>query len=206
MYCTNKFKKSHTTTRDNKEIYASFEALELEIKKLQPIAQINLYSAATQFLLSLSEDPHDAINPLEVFIYRCDSIIGKNDEAGRKIILALGAIALSLSMMALGAALGVGIGMMLGLWNTPLVFMSALLGTQTAPLVVALTSVSAGIGTGLIAQFMFFKEPGIKTALNHCVETIKQSHLSETKVIEEEQEGHTMEDSQSTSTSSQPFH
>jgi hypothetical protein len=178
MYCNKKFIKSLEHTRKNKLIYEAFNRLETEIKKLNYIDQINLYSATTQYLDSLN-DENDSINPMEVFIIRCNSIVPMEEETLKTIGLILGVIALSLSVVILGAAIGIGIGMMLGLWQTSLIFMTSLLAAETAPLIVATASVTSGIGMGLTSGFLFFKEPGVKKALNNCIEAVKQSHLPE---------------------------
>jgi hypothetical protein len=179
MYCNNKFKKALQTTHKNKAIYEAFNALEMEIKKLDYMVQLNLYSAATQYLESIIQDPNDSINPLEVFVLRCNSIIDDKHDTIKKIGLALAVIAISLSVVMTGAALGIGIGILLSLWQTPLMFMTSLFAAETASLIVASSSAVAGFGAGLLSQFLFFKEPEIKGALDNCVEAIKQSHLSE---------------------------
>lgn len=178
MYCNNKYNKALKIIHKNKSIYEAFEVLETEIKKMDTITQLNLYSATTQFLESMVQDPNDSINPLEVFILRCNSIVSDPNEAIKKIGLALGVIAISISVVAAGAALGVGIGMLLGVWQTPLMFMASLLAAETAPLIVASSSVAAGLGAGLLSQYLFFKEPKIRRALDTCVDEIKRSHLS----------------------------
>lgn len=178
MYSDNKFKKALQASQKNKAIYKAFDALEMEIKKLNYMAQINLYSAATQYLVSLVEDPNDSINPLEVFVLRCNSIVDDKHETIKKIGLALAVIAISLSVVMTGAAVGIGIGMLLSLWQTPLMFMASLYAAETAALVVASSSIVAGFGAGLLSQFLFFKEPKIKGAFENCVEEIKQSHLA----------------------------
>jgi hypothetical protein len=188
MYCNNRFKKALRTTHKTRVIFDAFTALEQEIKKLDSEAQINLYSVATQFLESLVQDPDDSINPLDVFILRCNSIVGDPHESITKIGLALGVIVISVATVMAGAALGIGIGMMMGLWQTPLLFMAALLAAESSSLVVASASVTSGVGAGLISQFLFFKEPKIKSALNNCVEAIKQSNLSDVSSAENEED------------------
>lgn len=189
-YCNNKFKKALRTTHKTRVIFDAFTVLEQEIKKLDSETQINLYSVATQFLESLMQDPEDSINPLDVFILRCNSIVGDPHETLTKIGLALGVIVISVATVVTGAALGIGIGMIMGLWQTPLVFMAALLAAESSPLMVASASVASGIGASLISQFLFFKEPKIKSALNTCVEAIKQSNLSDVASTENEEDIH----------------
>ncbi len=178
MYCNNKFKIALQATHKEKAIYMAFNALEMEIKKLDYMIQLNLYSAATQYLESLIQDPNDSINPLEVFVLRCNSIIDDKHDTIKKTGLALAVIAISLSVVMTGAALGIGIGMLLNLWQTPLMFLASLYAAETASLIVASSSAAAGFGAGLLSQFLFFKEPKIKGALDNCVEAIKESHLS----------------------------
>lgn len=178
MYCNNKFKKALQTTHKDKAIYRAFNALEQEIKKLDYMVQLNLYSAATQYLESLIQDPNDSINPLEVFVLRCNSIVDDKHGTIKKIGLALAVIAVSLSVVMTGASLGIGIGILLSLWQTPLMFMTSLFAAETASLIVASSSGVMGFGAGLLSQFLFFKEPKIKGALDNCVEAIKQSQLS----------------------------
>ncbi|EHL30525.1 hypothetical protein [Legionella drancourtii] len=189
MYCDNKFKKALTTIHKNKAIYEAFEALEMEIKKMDYLTQLNLYSATTQFLESLIHDSNDSINPLEVFVLRCNSIVDDKHDSLKKIGLALGVIAISIAVVMTGAALGIGIGMMLSMWQTPLMFMTALFAAETAPLIVASSSIAQGIGAGLLSQFLFFKEPKIKKALDNCVDAIKQSHLSTIQAEESKEDG-----------------
>lgn len=191
MYCNNKYNKALKAMYKNKSIYDEFEMLETEIKKLDYITQLNLYSATTQFLESIIQDPNDSINPLEVFILRCNSIVSDPNETIKKIGLALGVIAISISVVVVGAALGVGIGMLLGLWQTPLLFMASLFAAETAPLIVASSSVTAGLGAGLLSQYLFFREPKIQRALGACVDVIKRSHLSNVQLEENLNDGST---------------
>jgi hypothetical protein len=116
MYCNNKFRKALQITHKNMVIYKAFNALESEIKKLDYMVQLNLYSAATQYLESLVQDPNDPINPLEVFVLQCNSIVDDKHETIKKIGLALGVIAISISVVMIGVVLGIGIGMLLSLW------------------------------------------------------------------------------------------
>lgn len=188
MYCNNKYKKALNTINKNKSIYDAFEVLETEIKKLDYISQLNLYSAATQFLESIVQEPNDSINPLEVFILRCNSIVSDPNETIKKIGLALGVIAISISMVVAGIALGVGIGMLLGSWQTTSMFMASLLAAETAPLIVASSSVASGVAVGFVSQYLFFKEPKIRRALDTCVDEIKRSHLSKMSFVERRDE------------------
>ncbi|MGC1183154.1 hypothetical protein [Legionella sp.] len=186
-YCQKKYKKSWNNASNKKTIYDAFERLETEIKKLDEMIQVHLYSAMTQFLDSLIQEPDDPINPLEVFSLRCQSILGYDHESLNKIGLALGVIALSLAVLTTGAALGFGIGVALCLWQTPLMFMTCLLAAEVPAVAVAAASVSAGVGTGILSGWLFFKEPRVKTALSHCIETVKERHLSdkETEINQE---------------------
>lgn len=188
-YCNNKFIYSLNQIKETKAIYAAFEALAKEIKKLNTIDQLNMYSVTTQFLDSL-KNKNDSLNPLEVFILRSNSIVDVENETLKTIGLALGIIAISLSVVILSATIGMGIGILLGAWQTSLAFMTALLAVETVPLIVASASVASGIGVGLVSGSSFFKESKVKTALNTCVEAIKQSHLPESHPSEENNTTH----------------
>lgn len=161
---------------------------EQELKKLDNETQVNLLSVATQFLESLIDDPQDAINPLDVFVLRCNSIVGDSHKPLNTIGLAIGAVVIALAVVASTMALGIGIGMVINLWETPLLFMAALMAAESAPLLVASTSGIAGIGAGLISHYLFFKEPKIKTALNQCVEAVKQSNLTQELIAENDED------------------
>ncbi len=182
MYCNNEFERAHEQTRKNKAIFEAFETLATEIKKLDYMQQINLYSVTTQFLESLVKNQGDVINPLDVFILRSDSIVNENQGYLRTIGLLLGVTAISLSVVILGASIGFGVGVLLGLWQTPLIFMAALMAAEPAALIVASVSVAAGAVTGLVSKFLFFRESSIKKALDNSVEEIKKSYLSATFV------------------------
>lgn len=177
MYCHKKFRKSLDGVVGKKEVYQSFEALEKEIQKLDLVTQINLYSAVTQFLDSLIQEPTDSINPLEVFNLRCNSILGSKYNANYKIVLGLAVIALSIATVITGGALGIGIGVLYGLWQTPLMFMTSLFAAEAAAVGVAAFSATVGIGVGGLTSYLFFKEPKIKTHLTACIETVKESYL-----------------------------
>ena len=178
MYCTNEFQKALGQTQRTKTIHDAFEVLAEEIKKLDYITQINMYSVTTQFLESLLKKETDVINPLDVFMLRLNAIIDEKNSTTKKVVLALGVIAIALSVVILGGAIGFGVGMLLGLWQTPLMFMASLLSAELAPLVTAAASALAGAVSGLASRFLFFREPGVKKAFNHCVDVIKQSHLA----------------------------
>lgn len=178
IYCNNKFKKALEANQKTKIIYKAFAALEIEIKKLDFMAQVNLYTAATQLLESLFQNPNDLI----VFILRCEFILGKNPENIRIQHLVLGVLAISLLVVFVSAAVGVGIGMLLARWQSPLLFLTSLLAEETAPLIVAFTSIAAGIVATVVSQFLFFKEPKVKKALVTCVEAVKQNNLSEMRL------------------------
>lgn len=79
-YCQKKYLKSLSSLdgQKGKQISDSFKLLEQEIKNLDPITQINLYTATTQLLDSLINEPNDSINPLDVFYIRCKSISMQN--------------------------------------------------------------------------------------------------------------------------------
>ncbi|MDP3268075.1 MAG: hypothetical protein Q8M40_03415 [Legionella sp.] len=178
MYCNNQFKKALKTAENQELIFKSFAALEQEIKRLDEKTQLNLYSSATQFLESMINDPQDSINPLEVFRRRCESLVGDEHEVAKKVGLALGVVVIALSLMATGVAAGLGIGLLVGFWESAFAFLASLYALQTASLSVAASSLTLGLGGGIISACSFFKEPKIKSALENCVEAVKQSHLS----------------------------
>ncbi len=184
MYCNNQFKKALKTAENQELIFKSFVALEQEIKRLDEKTQLNLYSSATQFLESMINDPQDSINPLEVFKRRCDSLVGDEHEVAKKMGLALGVVVIALSLVATGVAAGIGIGLLVGFWESALAFLTSLYALQTASLVVAASSITLGLGGGIISGCSFFKEPKIRIALEECVEAVKQSHLSEISLDE----------------------
>lgn len=190
MYCDNNFKKALQTTHKNKAIYKAFNELEMEIKKLDYMVQLNLYSATTQLLDSLINEPNDSINSLDVFVLRCSFIVDDKHETIKKFGLGIAVIAIYLSVAMSGAAVGIGIGMLLSLWQSPLMFMTSLFAAETASIVVASSSVVAGLGAGLLSQYAFFKEPKIKESLDNCVEAIKKSHLSTTQSEESREDEH----------------
>lgn len=179
MYCHNEFNKAHETIRKNKAVFEAFEMLGKEIMSLDYIDQINLYSVTTQFLQSLLRKG-DAINPLDVFVLCSYSIVDGKNSRLKTVVMALGIIAISLAVVVLGLSIGFGVGVLLGLWQTPMMFMASLLSTEATPVIVASASITAGIGAGFLSRHLFFREPGIKVALNNCVEAVKQSHLSVT--------------------------
>ncbi|MFT4059290.1 MAG: hypothetical protein QM652_07060 [Legionella sp.] len=181
-YCQKEFRKSLNNARGKTTIYDAFEMLEKEIKKLDDMTQLHLYSATTQFLDSLIQEPDDPINPLEVFTLRCQSILGEEYEAVKAIGLALAVIAISVAVIATGAALGLGVGVLLGLWQTPLMFLASLMAAEAPALGIAAASSSLGVTVGVFSGWMFFKELSAKTVLNRCIETVKESYLSESEV------------------------
>lgn len=178
MYCNNEFQKTLELTRKRKIIHEAFEAFALEIKNLDEMERIHLYSIATQLLEKQLKGEGDLVNALEVFVLRCDSIIDKNGVA-TQLGLVLGMLVLSIAVFALCAASGIGLGILLGLWETVELFMASLMVTETAALIVASVSSVAGLGTGFLSGFCFFGEPGITKAVSGCVEAVKQNHLFE---------------------------
>lgn len=187
MYCHKKFRKALNTAHERKDIYEAFHQLELEMKQLDYLVQINLYSAATQFIESLLETPEDSINAVEVFDLRCRTILDSQYNTSYYIVLGLTAIAIACATLAVGGALGVGIGMLSGLWQTPLLYMASLMAYEVPALGVAALSTTLGLGTGLISAYSFFKEPGVVTAKNQCIDVINTQYLAES-VPEVEQE------------------
>ena len=162
MYCNSRFNKALSQIETRKAIYAAFESLEMEIKKLNYMDQINLYSVAEQFLQSLLNDVHDSINPMEVFILRYECIVNVKNETIKKIGLALGVLAIALSVVVFGGSIGLGIGILMGLWQTLVAFMTCLLAAEMPALIVVSTSAALGVAAGFVSGFMFFKEPSIK--------------------------------------------
>lgn len=184
-YCTRKFKKALIAIDKKNEISKAFKLLDVEINKLDYMVQIKLYTASTQLLETLIQNSEDLINPLDIYVLQCNSIINGSNETIVKVGLALAVIAIALSVFVLTAGLGIGIGMLLGLWQTPLIFMTSLFAAEAVSLAVATSSVVAGVGAGFISQYYFFKEPKIKIGLDNCVEAIKHSYLGETELEED---------------------
>lgn len=188
MYCNKKFRKALNATHERKDIYEAFNLLEMEIKQLDHLVQINLYSAATQFIESLIQDPEDTINPLDVFDLRCRTILDSQYNTSYYIVLGLAAISIACAAVAVGAALGIGIGVLSGLWQTPLIYMTSLMVGELPALGVAALSTTLGIGTGLISSYSFFKEPGVLTAKNRCIDVMNTNYLAEpTREAEQEE-------------------
>ncbi|MFJ1270101.1 hypothetical protein ACD661_16200 [Legionella lytica] len=187
MYCHKKFRKALNTAHERKDIYEAFHQLELEMKQLDQLVQINLYSAATQFIESLIEAPEYSINAVEVFDLRCRTILDSQYNTSYYIVLGLSAIVIACATLAIGGALGIGIGMLSGLWQTPLLYMASLMAYEVPAVSVAALSTTLGFGTGLISAYSFFKEPGVVTAKNHCIDVINANYLAE-QVVEVGQE------------------
>lgn len=179
MYCNKKFRKALNATQETKGIFDAFNVLEMEINQLDPLVQINVYSAATQFLESLIQDPNDTINPLDVFDLRCRTILESQYNTSYYLVLGLATIGIACATLALGGALGIGIGILSGLWQTPLLYMASLFACELPALGVAALSSSLGVGAGIISGYSFFKEPKIVTAKNHCIDVIKKNYLEE---------------------------
>lgn len=177
LYCHNKFKKSLANIKERDLIKKSFVELEREIQKLNPLMQIDLYSATTQFLDSMINEPQDTLNPLEVFHLRCQSILSSNFNAYHKIILGLTAVAISLAAVVLGITAGVCIGVYLGLWQTPLIFMAALTAAELPALLVVSAGTLIGVGASVVSGMMLFKEPKVSLEVRNCIDAVKQSYL-----------------------------
>lgn len=180
-YCQKKYVKSLNglSGKKGKQINESFLVLEQEIKKLDHITQINLYSITTQLLESLINEPHDAINPIDVFNLRCQSILGAKYNTSYYIALGLALIGIACAAIVTGGAIGIGIGILAGLWQTPLICLASLMAFEMPALGVAALSVSLGVGVGVASGFLFFKEPKIVTAKNDCIELVKESYLDD---------------------------
>nr|HAT8715181.1 hypothetical protein [Legionella jordanis] len=180
-YCQKKYVKSLSglSGKKGKQINESFLVLEQEIKKLDPITQINLYSITTQMIESLINDPHDAINPIDVFNLRCQSILGAKYNTSYYITLGLALIGIACAVLVTGGAIGIGIGILVGLWQTPLICLASLMAFEMPALGVAALSISLGVGVGVASGFLFFKEPKIVTAKNDCIELVKESYLKD---------------------------
>lgn len=195
-YCQKKYVKSLNglNGKKGKQINESFLVLEQEIKKLDPIVQINLYSVTTQLLDSLLNESHDSINPLDVFNLRCQSILGAKYNTSYYIVQGLSLIAIACAAFVTGGALGIGIGILSGLWQTPLVYMASLIALELPAFGVAALSASLGVGAGIASGFLFFKEPRIVTAINNCIELVKESYLEDNSdEIEKSESVHAMD-------------
>ncbi|MFT4058923.1 MAG: hypothetical protein QM652_05180 [Legionella sp.] len=191
-YCQNKFQKSLNKSKNKQGIYASFEYLDAEIKKLDALTQMHLYSAATQFLDSLVEEPNDLINPLELFTYRCHSILDARYNGTHYLVLGLTVLAISLALLITGATLGIGLGILSGFWSTPMAYLSALGALELPALGIAATAGVLSLGGLVTSSILLFKTPKIKTALSQSIEAVKESqlmpHLEEEEAEEQNQE------------------
>ena len=171
-YCHNRFQKTLSQIKA-KDIHTAFARFSLEVQKLDKLTQIHLYSATTQFLDSLINEPKNLINPLEIFTLRCQSIIDHKQEK-HKVVYSLAVIAIALAGLIMGIGAGIGLGMLTGLWATPLVFFNCLWAAKGAAVAVAAGSGLISLGSACIASFLLFKQPKIKTALTECIETVKE--------------------------------
>lgn len=178
-HCALQYRKVLANTHLDKAIHDAFTALEEEIKKLRPIDQINLYSVASQFLGNLLCEPNNTINALEVFYLRCQSIVGTEHETLKAICLGLAAVAISLAVLGSCVASGVGIGMLMGIWQFPTAYLTSLLALETPALVVASASAGIAMLVGGGVGFSFFQPAKVNTAINRCIEVVKESHLTE---------------------------
>lgn len=178
MYCTNKYKKAIEMPHVTRSMNESFKALDAAIHELDAPTQINLYSITMQLIETIRNEPNNVINPLDVFIIQCESVLNGNTSALKTIGLAVGVIAIAIATLALGVGLGLGVGILAGVWSTPLVFLSSLMAAQTTAVVAASASVVTGIGAGIVSGCHFFKTPKINTAINVCIEQVKEGQLS----------------------------
>ncbi|WP_058532930.1 hypothetical protein [Legionella saoudiensis] len=189
-YCQKKYLKSLNglNVKKGKQINESFKLLDQEIKNLDPITQINLYSAATQLLDSLINEPNDSINPLDVFHIRCKSILGHKFNASYQLVLGIAVVGIACATLLTGGALCLGLGILSGLWQTPFAFMASLLAFELPAFAATALTSSISLGVAFAAGYSFFKEPTVVTAMNRCVEVIKESYLydnSDTMVEDE---------------------
>ena len=176
-YCHNKFQKTLTTVK-TKEIHHSFELLAIEIQKLDTLSQIHLYSATSQFLEQLIKEPQDLVNPLDVFTLRCSSLIDHKYNINQKLIFGLAIVAISLAVLIVSCAAGIGIGVLAGLWATPMLFLNALFSAHLAAITVSAVSSALSIGSAAVSSYFFFKKPQIKTVLSDCINSIKETQLA----------------------------
>lgn len=186
-HCALQYKKVLNDKHLEQSIHQAFVALEEEIKKLRAIEQINLYSIASQFLDSLLFEPNSTINAMEVFHLRCQSIIGSEHETLKTICLGLAAIAISVAVLSTCIATGVGIGMLMGIWQFPTAYLASILALETPALLV--TSVSAGVTmvVGSAVSFSFFQPARITTAVERCIEVVKECHLTDLSIEDEDE-------------------
>jgi hypothetical protein len=185
IYSSRKFTKALKKNEIPQTIRESFVMLEAEIKKLSPVQQIQLFSAASQLLETLQQKGPDSINPLEVFAIQSHAIVGQGNSALKTITLGLAVCAIGLSVIGLGIGLGIGIGMALGLWQSATAFFAFALAFQAVPAAITGASVLSGGIAGAVSGWMFFKEAKVSASINRCVNTVKESYLME---IQEEEE------------------
>lgn len=109
------------------------------------------------------------------------------------IVLGLAVVGIACATLVTCGALGVGLGILSGLWQTPLAFLASLLAYELPAIGVAALSTSVTFITGLTSGFTFFKEPKVVVAMNHCIEVIKESYLEEnSEAVEQEELTHSM--------------
>ena len=186
MYCTNKYKRTIEMSHVTRSMNESFKALDAAIQELDAPTQINLYSITMQLIETIRNEPNNVINPLDVFIIQCESVLNGNKSALKTIGLAVGVVAIAIATLALGVGLGLGVGMLAGVWSTPLVFLSSLMAAQTTAVVAASAGVITGVGAGIVSGCQFFKTPKINTALTACIEQVKESQLSKDEELNRE--------------------
>lgn len=178
-HCALQYKKILSNKKLEKTIHDSFASLEREIKNLSYIDQINLYSIAVQLLDSLVHQPNNAVNALEVFNLRCQSIIGTENDLLKTICLGLAALVITIAVLSVSLSIGVGLGMLMGFWQLPSAFVALLATLETSAVVTTATSVGVGLAVSGVITFGIFKPSKITSAVNDCVEAVKESYLSD---------------------------
>lgn len=178
-HCALQYKKNLSNKHLEKTIYGSFVKLEEEIKNLNYIDQINLYSIASQLLDSLVKQPNNAINALEVFNLRCQTVVGNENSLLNTICLGLGALVITIAVLTVSMVIGIGIGMLMGLWQFSSAFLASLVALETPAVVATATSVGLGLAVSGALTYSFFQPSKITSAVNNCVEAVKESYLSE---------------------------
>lgn len=184
---SNKKLKRALDRAPNKAIAQAFEVLELEVARLDEITQVHLFSAMSEFLNDLSTEKSDPVNALDVFMLRCQSVLDqKYSTVAHKIGLALAVVGVAVGAALMGMTLGIGIGVLLELWQAPALFFSSLMLYEPMPLLLASASATAGAMAGA-TYYRFFKTPKIQTVFEACIETTKEHYLNKDREVVQEE-------------------
>jgi hypothetical protein len=181
LFVQNAFHKTLEKGREHNKkwdaVYMAFTTLASAIEVRDETDQINLYSVATQLLESLLQEKTDPVNSLDVFCIRCDSILhGKHPDL-IKASLILAVIVIAIASVLTVASLSLGFGILMGFWVTPMAFLSACLAAETTALITVATSLTLGVGAGMLSGILFFKQSPAEKSVHDLVDAVKESCL-----------------------------